>query len=398
MDVNLDDVKFTQNSDFVISKEQIINPRGNTVKTLDGNDKINSIGFNILNLGEINTGKGNDQIIALSQARGGAVFGILNSSNFDSVIRTGQGDDIVRGFATFEENLGSSDFATGDGIYSQKSAQILTGQGDDTVEGVANIIGPNRTTATGIRLDNGGILKTAKGNDTVSGSAYSIAANDVRAEGIRNIRANTQTGSGNDIITGEAYGSSGNKAQAWGIHNLEGSIRTGRGNDKVSGSAITTGTASIANTRGIDNTKGFISTGNGDDLVFGEAKGITNDSFGILGGTINTGRGNDKVIGNVVDGKVTNALGGGVNIELGDGNDILTGFGNATADGGRGIDELKFEGLSKNDFSISLGSSGSDSINFNLLADGTVMSTENFEIFSFDNGTFSFSEMASMNV
>lgn len=396
MDINLNEFQFTQDSDFVFTKEQIINPQGNIVNTLNGNDKINSIGFNILNLGKINTGKGDDQIVALSKARGGAVFGILNSDNFDSVIKTGQGDDIVRGFATFEESIGSSDFATGNGIYSQNTSRIETGAGDDTVEGLANIVGPNRTSATGIRLDNGGIVKTGNGNDTVSGTANSIALNDVRAEGIRNIRANTQTGDGNDTVIGEAFGSSGNKAQTWGINNLEGTIRTGQGNDKVSGSAISTGNASQGSAKGIDNTKGFIFTGNGDDLIFGEAQGVTDDTFGISGGTINTGRGNDKVIGKVVNGNISNALGGGVNIKLGDGDDILTGFGDAIVSGGTGIDELKLEGLNSNDFSISLGSTGNNQVNFDFLADRTVMSTKQFEIFSFDNGTFSFSEIASM--
>ncbi|MGD1921565.1 MAG: PQQ-dependent sugar dehydrogenase, partial [Pleurocapsa sp.] len=201
----------------------------------DGNDKLNGVGGN----DTLNGGDGNDTL------DGGAGIDFLDGGDGIDFLLYGSADSGV--MVDLSTGLGAGGDAEGDvyaiieRILGSKYADNLIGDdydkmidgryGDDTVEGVANIIGPNRTTATGIRLDNGGILKTAKGNDTVSGSAYSIAANDVRAEGIRNIRANTLTGSGNDIITGEAYGSSGNKAQTWGIHNLDGSISTGRGND-----------------------------------------------------------------------------------------------------------------------------------------------------------------------
>jgi hypothetical protein len=144
-------------------------------------------------------------------------------------------------------------------------------------------------------ITNTGIANTLGGNDRITGTATPDLLN---SNGITNI-STLNTADGNDMITGTGSGRNS------GIFNL-GFIDTGDDNDEIAG--ITTGTGD-----GITNVSSAIDTGNGNDVIIGRSTsdGIYNDAA-----TINTGNGDDVIFS---EGNFTNKGG----VFLGDGNDRI---------------------------------------------------------------------------
>jgi hypothetical protein len=195
------------------------------------------------------------------------------------------------------------------------SGELTTGAGDDTIsgtgrgpenggiliEGTINT-GSGNDKVTGYSNDEYGILSslgrglgTGAGNDTIKGSS-------VYGVGIFN-RVTISTGSGKDHIIGIS-------TYQIGIENKDGTIKTGKGNDKITGTGKEIGIFN-SDTSSAPNE---IDTGAGNDTIIGRSTSngtaIHND------GTIYTGKGNDWIIGY---GEILNF---GL-IDTGDGNDTI---------------------------------------------------------------------------
>jgi hypothetical protein len=291
----------------------------------------------IYNIGSIYTGEGNDRITGINEA-------VLSGFGYDygiytegGTIDTGDGNDIITGITQKGKGIESRDSTinTGNGsdtitastldfygLDIEGTGGIDTGKGNDIITGTASLYG--------IFNYFDSFLNTGEGNDTITGngSKYGYALANFGF---------IDTGAGNDIITGsnidEADGILDNGGT--GLLNggeFDGFMYTGDGNDTITG--IATATSGI----GISNSDTYtIDTGNGNDFIIGSVS----TGVGILNrGTINTGNGNDSIIAN--GGFDLNTYGGDIGrVFLGNGQDYLEGFGNGSFNGGNGQDTLK---------------------------------------------------------
>ena len=425
--LNLNRVKFTQKSDVVNPGKEIYNSRFSYVDTFKGDDQIigtsNITGDFALGayVGAASTKR---KAIAASELSGKATvanYGIKN----EGIINTNDGSDIVRGRATAniwataetvsvaiavakktDATAIASAFAdlnvkaTADGI-DNSSGVLYTGKGSDSVSGdtegsisavaiatldasaiveaickapeseeltafakaIATSLAEGTITATGIK-NHGGLIATGKGEDTLTASATSSAGSFAGIYGSAYAAA-----SANNQALAETVANASAKAtdKAIAIDNSRGWIDTGNGDDTIEATAKATDKA-IA----IDNSKGRINTEIGDDKIIAKATG--SESYGIFGGTINTGKGSDRIF--------ASSFGGGVNINLGEDNDFVEGFGDAKIDGGEGWDTLSFGSYNKDDFQISFGANN-NRVSFQL--DGITLTTNGIEQFNFAN-------------
>jgi hypothetical protein len=235
---------------------------------------------------------------------------------------------------------------------------VNTLAGDDIITGTWTGI----STDAGIR--NYGTLNTGEGNDIITGITPIDRA--FYGYGILNIGhylvpdvyehdnpvgAIIDTGDGNDTIIGTGGGT--------GIHHQDGTINTGNGNDIITA----TGYFGLSTS-----TKSFLNTGEGDDVI--TAISLNNFHNGgwalVTQGSLDTGSGNDIIIGNATNSSLGIALGGYSN--TGDGNDTITGsgrhvgFGNGSIfNAGNGEDSIISHGRFSNSGELFLGD-GNDSI------------------------------------
>lgn len=333
------------------------------------------------------TGAGNDTITGLARATdqgvgGGAFdFRALNALSADGIevrgaFSTGAGNDIVTGTAAGQA---TNSFVVVDGI------DIGLGSIQNGVPVVASV---------GLGEGNNQLLGTSAAS--ASGAEASVITAGIQSVGTIN------AGSGDDsivaesasFVTGGSLGIRGSRAD--GLQNgldFAGSLRPAAinlddGNDSIEAKASATSTDSDAFAAGISQVQGsMISMGGGDDLISAQAFAFSpkaSEAFGIFGGTIDTGNGNDQVISSSNSGPLKGGLGlgGGVAINMGAGNDILLGFGEASVDGGTGIDILQFE-FSRDDFDNAGGfmEIGNHGMSFSL--GGVTLLAINFEIFQF---------------
>ena len=319
---------------------------------------------------------------------------IANGINNSGELRTGPGDDTVDGQIT--GSVAAVATATADAtaiveaIAKAPVSESLTAFAGAMATSLANAT----ITATGIN-NIGGKIVTAKGADTISAIATSDSATDSdtstssfsnattpenkalaqavaeatalaedKAIAIDNTRGDIILGQGHDTI--EATANASNKAIA--IDNNKGYITFGQGRDTIEATADASEKA-IA----IDNTRGIIKTGWGSDTIQAYATG--SDSYGIFGGTIQTGYGDDEL--------TASSFGGGVNINMGCGKDFVEGFGDAKVNGGRGFDTLSLGSYEIDDFNITLGAN--NQVIFER--DDAMMTATKFEQFNFDNGS-----------
>ena len=317
-------------------------------------------GVGISNLGKIHTGKGHDTVIGIAN-----VSATATSSAFS------QGESVFDRNSVAIANSESVAVVNALAIGIDNSDKIATGKGYDVIVGIASTV--TMTEADAVALTNSvavssefdgdavDVLKTAISQST----STAIADSFTTTLGIIN-SGKIHTGSGSDVIFGLANnGSLSNSlaiseavavandiadanadaislaianGSAVGIANL-GKIYTGSGNDTIIGVALNNSAAtvdadadavaeadisdsvvntdSIADTEeaiaiGIDNGDGKIETGHGNDRIIGYGK------VGIIGGQIDTGKGDDRVIGY---GMTVGVEGG--EIRLGDGNDYF---------------------------------------------------------------------------
>lgn len=385
---SLSSFSFTNQDDIAISNDGYIVYYGQSVDAKRGNDSIisnvnysaNGLGYyidayayGISNEGTINMGAGNDYITASANASssagsydygfygygegGGYAVGI-GILNFDGTIDTGNGNDQITGTGNgtasgsgsgFFDNYGSGEGESygegrgyGVGIINE-GGTINTGVGDDRITGTGNGSGAGYGYGSGYDYDyygyaegyavggghgiwNDGTIDTGEGHDRITGTGNGTGTA-------------TAIGSQIDIYTNaDGYG------YGYGIWN-EGTINTGDGNDDITG------------------TGNGIGIGTGDSGIYGEIDGYPSGSaaglgigfgegYGILNyGTINTGKGHDRITGtgngrgagygygNVYDGYgVGEGYGEGYGIwndgliDTGTGNDYITGSGYSSAE------------------------------------------------------------------
>jgi hypothetical protein len=429
--INLSKVKFTKNSDKVINNGAIFNPVGSEVKTLGGNDEIignstiRAIFFDELSVELITEDLGVSPVELIGQASVRAT-GINNQGR----IYTNQGRDVLKGTATAEVTA----------ILETVTQAIAIANEFDAIA-IADVFASLETDAIANGIVNSGIINTGNGSDTVKGEttgsiyAAAIAKSDataivdaiatstysegliafsqavtqslskatIQATGINNVGGKITTSKGGDTVSAVATSESATYAEsssstlasaspnnlalalavadaiaeaedkAIAINNNKGSINLGLGSDTLKATANATGTA-IA----INNVQGVIEAGYGNDTIKAYATG--SKSYGIFGGSVETGDGNDRV--------EASSFGGGVNIDMGKGNDVVKGFGNATINGGFGFDTLSLGSYSLDDFKISFGTKHNKAV-FEL--NDIIMSTSRFEQFKFDNGSLTLS-------
>ncbi len=397
--------------------------RGIATAHFKGEGRLNiADGFD--NRGTVETGAGGDSIKGIArsvadrtEALAGGIdngFGafVVLGENFTGkpVIDTGDGDDRITGSGYAESGVTS----IADGL--ENVGTMTTGEGHDKLEfkavSVVSDSPTGRAIADGIsqRVIPGGraLIDTGIGNDYIN--AHAEAVGEVLIANAEAIDNEFGGGDPGEIITGDGddklklfakaktTNDNNNITKATALfQGNAGNVDTGDGNDKIYAKAEAHAIGGRAEAFGIFG--GIINTDGGDDLIHAGAEANSADgesqAFGIFGSTIDTGAGKDRVM--------ASSFGGGVNVDLGMDDDFVSGFAQKSLDadegtdeieaflnGGEGIDEIKFEGFNKEDFSIEIGA-GSNEATFSI--DDTDMSTEQFEIFTFDNGSFDFNQL-----
>jgi hypothetical protein len=341
----------------------------------------------IYNIGSIYTGEDDDRITGINEAVSsfGYDYGIYAEGG---TIDTGDGNDIITGITQKGKGIYSSNsnINTGDGndtitastldfygLYIQDTGGIDTGKGNDIITGTASFSGIFNYFDT--------FVNTGEGNDimTGNGSTYGFAFGNFGF---------IDTGAGNDIIIGSNIDEADGILDTVGTGLLNGGefdgfMYTGDGNDIITG--IATATSGIGISNGDTYT---IDTGNGNDFIIGSAS----TGVGILNrGTINTGNGNDSIIAH--GGFDLNTYGGDSGrVFLGNGQDYLEGFGNGSFNGGNGQDTLK---LTPGSYTVEI----SETVNFSQPSSNpwnnrrVIMITSEFEKLRAGNTTYDFTSL-----
>jgi hypothetical protein len=230
-----------------------------------------------------------------------------------SVINTGEGHDVIIGFAT---NSAMSQAIAA--AFAYNATVLATGSDSQAIDVIETAVSQSRSSATAVSttttlgIVNSGQILTSNGNDVIVGLANNQSDSKSQTRSVAESTAN-------DLATATADAQSLAIAlgSTIGIANF-GEINTGKGNDIVMGIAINktaavanadanaastvnnsdaqTNTNAIADTSqaiaiGIDNTGGKILTAIGNDQIIGMGE------IGILGGSLNAGVGDDQVIG-----------------------------------------------------------------------------------------------------
>lgn len=406
---------------FQVIADAVNDGQNSLMKSLDMNSLIQQAivdGDGIKNQGIISLNQGEDIFQGLA---------VTNLSTTVEVIARAVSNASTFGNTAIANALGVIDFqATADGI-DNSGGVLHTNGGSDTIG--SDILG-NLTAVAIATADASAIIEaiaTLPMSPGLENFAQAVAVNltnaSIIATGINNQRGRMTTGAGSDTISsmadtfnnaiGLAFANAmdivngapvenQNLAMATAeaflqitgisiaINNTEGFIHTGDHKDTINAKSRT-----IA----IDNTRGYIATGNHDDRII-----VASDNLAIqnTGGYIDTGFGNDRIsvqaLSSVIPfgilgGKISmgpgddrlfaSKLGGNVEIAMGTGNDYVEGFGAATLFGGSGFDALGLRGFNYNDF---------DSIKIAgpsvyLTLDGQRLRAEGFEQFTFADGT-----------
>ncbi|MEO1433605.1 MAG: hypothetical protein AAFV71_32005 [Cyanobacteria bacterium J06633_8] len=432
--LKLDRVRFSNRRDVVKSNSGIFNPTGSQVKTLKGGDEIignqsinSDFGLGLFaNVAAINAG-----------AIGAADISAKATVNTDGIenkgsIATNEGKDLVRGSAraqiSAQANAVSNAIAYANKLNTGAIAETFANINVDAIANGINNTGNIGTGKDGDSVDGklvGSVtaVATAKANAIAfvqaiakarvnrsliafaDAIAESLADATITATAIKNVGGRIDTKNGPDTINATATSDSNTLAETSTATRSASSPR-----NQALATAVAVAIAEAEDTAiAIDNTRGFIAMGNGKDTLKananGESKGIAIqnsrgtiktgrkgdiieayatgiESYGIFGGTIDTGNGADRV--------KASSFGGGVNIRMGNGDDFVEGFGDAKLYGGDDFDILSFGSSSFEDFRISLGGS-SNQLNFEQ--NGITMNTAGFEQFNFNNGSFSYDQL-----
>ena len=396
------------------------NGQNSLMKSLDMNSLTQQAsvdGDGIKNQGTVSLNEGEDifqgfatanlsttvEVIARAVANA-STFGVNSIANALAVIDFQATADGIDNSGGIVHTNGGSDTIGSDIFGSLTAVAIATADASAIIEAIAVLpmsdelevfaeaVAINLTNATIIATginNQQGIMTTGPGSDTISSMAdtFNNAIGESFANAVDIVNGAPQENQNLALATAEAF------LQITGIsiaiNNTDGYIHTGDHNDTIT---VNSHTIAIDNTRGyigtgnhddtiivasdnlaIQNTEGHIDTGSGHDLISVEAlNGVT--PFGIIGGKISLGEGNDRVL--------AGRLGGNVEMYLGDGNDYVEAFGPASLFGGNGFDALSIWGLNYNDFdSIKIAGQ-----NVYLTVDGQRLRADSFEQFTFANG------------
>lgn len=266
----------------------------------------------------VSTGNGNDEILGSASATiGGGAAGTAIATGislaYGGSIATGDGDDLVSGFAyaaDFSPGPTSSGFfsaiATGIGgkalFGNFERGTITTGTGNDTIIGVSETVSPNLQVSAGI---DGVVIDTGTGGDTVTGRVQNVTGLQVLASTQSRVGIDESlvtTGSGNDAVIAEINAALiAEGTAAWSNYGIrESAISTDAGADLVEAKAAysTSGSANFGFSGIVDST---ISTGTEDDVVTVTSEGTLSGvggrsgAFGIHNSTVSVGDGNDSV-------------------------------------------------------------------------------------------------------
>lgn len=277
--------------------------------------------------------------------------------------------------------------------------------GNDRITGIAT----DKTTALSpgniFGVDIQDRLSLSSGNDSLTGLAYT-AAGQTRVYGIvmgfNDVATTLDGGSGHDKICGHAHSAESGSPSLFvagtGIFSHS-QMLTGEGNDCIEGRA----SGSAEQMYGLYLEEGSaIDTGSGNDRVIGTSSNTmySGPSSGIFGDStclLSTGDGNDQVIGAAtVSGSKIFGILGGLTIDLGSGNDVLKGFGPFKALGGTGRDTYNLTGYRTTDFVIT--KDGEGGVTFqgsNGIQGFTATATlSDFEVFIFNNGIYTYDTLA----
>ena len=353
---NLATYLWTSGDDVVISLSSAYLAAGQSASTGNGNDSI--VGISVIPGLTTFFGSNEDQFISGAYVGPSGVY--LGTG---SVLNTGNGLDLIAGTganglddptSTVWVSAGNG----GDGIRNRGT--ILTGNGSDAAIGINPEFGP-LIRGQGGNGANGTSSSLRNGSDGGDGGA-----------GIRNLGTGTiKTANGGDLLLG--IGGNGGDGGNGYVGDSSGSNRNG-GNGGDGGDGIH------------NDTGGKIETGNGDDAIIGiggsagagGAAGNNGSSgaagrqgFGIYNsGTIDMGRGDD-----VIDAS-RGGFGGSGTVKMGLGNDVVKGFGSGTFFADKGFDQLIFN---SGTYNVAAGSStGSFNIT-NGAIPGVTMVVSGFE-------------------
>ena len=374
-------------------------------------DQANVDGDGIINRGIISTNEGSDLLQGIASANLSATAEAVAEAV--AVVKNFSASAIANAFASIDFQ------ATADGI-DNVGGIINTNSGNDNIG--SSIIGSISAIATAT-ADATAIVEaiaTMPMSESLvafaEAVALSLAQATIVARGINNKQGQIYTGLGKDTISSTANTSTISitdsvtstlaivpeenaalaqasasafadafaeaTAQAIAIDNSYGLIDTGEDDDSIIATSNSTATdtndtnevpISTGSSIAIDNTEGLISTGNGNDSIIAQGKDEPL-SYGILGGQIFTGAGEDTVI--------ASKFGGKVEIYTGGGNDYVEGFGSAALFGGNGFDAVNLT-ISKEIDLDSINIAGQNAF-FSL--DGMLLRTSDFEQFTFANG------------
>ncbi len=276
---------------------------------------------------------------------------VLGDVGNDNVI-TGAGADTVLGGAGNDTFDTGADNDTVDGGTGNDT--ITTGDGDDTIVmgdgfGSDSVTGGEGAETTGDTIDATGMTGDVNVQLNGDGQGYVFAGSDFTSfDEIENINL----GSGDDSVNALSFGGTAN-------------IDTGAGNDSYSAGAgndtanMGTGndTVNFSTITGNDTFVGGENAGDRDRLVGDNlTEDVTVTFTGAEAGTVtdgtdtitfsefeavNTGSGDDTIIGNVGNDSVYTGAGNDT-MSMGAGNDFVwAGAGNDTIDGGAGNDDLR---------------------------------------------------------
>ncbi len=314
--------------------------------------------------GSLNTGKGNDTINAKATSST-STFAGTSSSTFSSALPESQ--DLA--LAVAEAVAETFDIAI---AIDNRSGMIFTGRGRDMIHATTE------ASTKAIAIDNrGGMIFTGRGRDMI----HATTEASTKAIAIDNRGGMIFMGTGRDTIHTTAEAST----KAIAIDNRGGMIFMGTGRDTIHTTAEAS-TKAIA----IENTGGTIRTGKGADTILAQATGA--ESYGIFGGTIDLGNGNDFLM--------AGTFGGGISIDAGSGDDWVEGFGDAKVYGGQGFDTLSLgsysiENFLDNDNGNNISFGANSDVSFNL--DGITLNATGFEQFKFAGDvTYSYNQLATV--
>ena len=316
----------TDNAEAELDTNAIENNTATVVSESDSSADTLAIGIN--NTGEIYTGRGNDRIIGIANAT--AQTQATSNSQVVAASLEPPVNDIL-------SDSNAQGIVQADGVGISNAGKIQTGKGDDVIFGIANVDAQGKAITDsqvslvrqtnssvnaqseslsivdtlGIGIDNLGTISTGKGSDIIIGIANSSTMNEsIARASIANLAEVNQE----DIITVEeietailqtmANAISDSITNNLGIIN-SGEINTGKGHDLIAGLAINTTFSDAVANAAVDFTGDDITTVAADARALAIARGNT---VGIVNqGKINSGRGNDIILGIAINNSTADA-------------------------------------------------------------------------------------------